>query len=168
MSKPHKHVEVIKVWADGKEIEWSWEGRDWMPVKNNCPSWEEMLHYRVKPEPPAKVYPGTEMSDEDLHCAFNGNRFQGLTPAPFDWGARFLANEAIKRAIDSKQVVTMADHHDAIQALGQAMKGVEIARHAARDLAIAEAVRAWYERQWPMIAISDAFPNLDAIVAGVK
>ncbi len=32
MTKPHKHAELIKAWADGAEIEW-FDGRTWRVVR---------------------------------------------------------------------------------------------------------------------------------------
>lgn len=58
---------------------------------------------------PAPVYPETKMTDEELQIAFNGNRFSGLFPPPFDWCARFLANAALRHAIDAGQLVEPGD-----------------------------------------------------------
>ena len=46
--KPHKHAELIKLWADGAEIEYEYDGR-WTPVEP--PAWETSVQYRIKPEP---------------------------------------------------------------------------------------------------------------------
>jgi hypothetical protein len=48
MNKPHKHAEVIKAWADGKEIEYYYEGK-WTTCYR--PIWDNLTPYRVKPEP---------------------------------------------------------------------------------------------------------------------
>lgn len=48
MNKPHKHAEVIKAWADGKEIECYYNDQ-WMTC--NTPLWGEGTEYRIKPEP---------------------------------------------------------------------------------------------------------------------
>lgn len=49
--KPHKHAELIKVWADGVEIqkEWITKGRDHLWIDDPHPSWHEDTNYRVKP-----------------------------------------------------------------------------------------------------------------------
>lgn len=47
MNTPHKHAELIKQWADGKEIEDYYSGR-WS-LSNN-PSWNDAIMYRVKAE----------------------------------------------------------------------------------------------------------------------
>ena len=48
--KPHKHVEIIKAWADGAQIEvLSKKDREWNDVVT--PLWRLDREYRVKPEP---------------------------------------------------------------------------------------------------------------------
>lgn len=49
MSKPHKHAEVIKAWADGASIQLLSSNNKWVDVIN--PEWLEDIEYRVKPEP---------------------------------------------------------------------------------------------------------------------
>jgi len=50
MGTPHKHAEVIKAWADGKQIEFlAPNSGNWVTVGWN-PSWDEGCAYRVKPE----------------------------------------------------------------------------------------------------------------------
>ena len=48
MRKPHKHAEVIKAWADGKEIQlYSVNQKIWL----DCDSrWFDEHEYRIKPE----------------------------------------------------------------------------------------------------------------------
>ena len=49
MSKPHKHAELIKAWADGAQIERYFEATDeW--VHHKTPAWSESSVYRVKPK----------------------------------------------------------------------------------------------------------------------
>jgi hypothetical protein len=54
--KPHKHAELIKVWADGTEIEQACRNGIgeilWYPFKGD---WQEHYEYRIKPEPKPKV-----------------------------------------------------------------------------------------------------------------
>lgn len=45
---PHKHVKLIKAWADGAEIEFIRHDNDWEPVIN--PSWSPGISYRIKPD----------------------------------------------------------------------------------------------------------------------
>jgi len=49
MSKPHKHADVIKAWADGIEIEYNY-GDGWFPAPPN-PAWCLSTEYRVKKVP---------------------------------------------------------------------------------------------------------------------
>jgi len=53
--KPHKHCELIKAWADGKQIEIKYDGiwTDW--VFSESPRWLEKQEYRIKPEPKPDV-----------------------------------------------------------------------------------------------------------------
>jgi hypothetical protein len=53
MGKPHKHVELIKAWADGATIQFkdfTWDGKAvWIDLVQ--PAWTEDVDYRIKPEP---------------------------------------------------------------------------------------------------------------------
>ena len=64
MTKPHKHAEAIKAWADGKQIQWAEPicptssdplapgTPDWKDVPLDIPpTWSGSLLFRVKPEP---------------------------------------------------------------------------------------------------------------------
>ena len=64
MSKPHKHAELIKAWADGAEIQrytkvlsGSAKGGtvEWIWVSSPKPSWKETDEYRIKPKEKQKV-----------------------------------------------------------------------------------------------------------------
>lgn len=53
--KPHKHAELIKAWADGAEIEFlnDYTGK-WININNEKEPyviWNELVQYRIKPEP---------------------------------------------------------------------------------------------------------------------
>lgn len=48
MNKPHKHAEIIKAWADGAEIEFSYGNEKWHQIDK--PTWDPFIKYRVKPE----------------------------------------------------------------------------------------------------------------------
>lgn len=161
MSTPHKHTEVIRKFADGATIEYrTHSGMGWTTLAE--PHFDREFEYRVKPETPAKVYPVTGLSDEDLAMVFHTS--DGLTTIE---GLHHVANAALRHAIDANQVITMDEHHDAIQTLGQAMKGVEIVRHAARDMAIAEAVRDACLNARYTIPGPDSV-DLRGVIAGVK
>lgn len=55
MSKPRKHAELIKAWADGAEIEVLNDEQRWEALKNR-PMWYEDMQYRIKPEPKPDVF----------------------------------------------------------------------------------------------------------------
>jgi hypothetical protein len=55
MSQPHKHAELIKVWADGAEIEYlPSESTRWRLVTSPC--WDGKGDYRIKPKPDVVRY----------------------------------------------------------------------------------------------------------------
>lgn len=62
MTKPHKHAEIIKQWADGAQIEF-FENVNNMWLSQQSPLWSEHLNYRVKPVPPEPVYPQSTLTD---------------------------------------------------------------------------------------------------------
>jgi hypothetical protein len=54
MTKPNKHAELIKAWADGAEIEVKYPNAvSWTFVQ--YPKWTESLEYRVKPVRPKEI-----------------------------------------------------------------------------------------------------------------
>lgn len=118
MSK-HKHAEVIKQWADGAEIEVRMPGSSWR--YSDSPLWCQQNEYRVKP---SKVYPVTQMMDIELQAAVDipGQSVLGR--------AKNIANAALRHACDTGQVVPIGE----IVVMGRESR-------AARDMAIAEAVR---------------------------
>jgi hypothetical protein len=48
MKTPHIHADIIKAWADGAEIESSFDGYVWGLIAE--PGWHEDVGYRIKPE----------------------------------------------------------------------------------------------------------------------
>lgn len=97
MGKPHIHAEVIKAWADGKEIQYSHvHTRGWVDLKDLCPQWFEEIKYRIKPEP---KYPETRMDGADLHEIYMKD--QG---PPWE-SMLVVANAAIRRAIEDGDVI---------------------------------------------------------------
>ena len=119
MGQPNKHAELIKLWAEGADVEQK-------VFKINAPSsggislspdfwadfdgkWRDDMQYRIKPEPPK--YPQTKMTDGQLKRAFhaaNGETQKG-------W--RGIANAAITRAIEDGDVVPAA----MLEKVGQAV-----------------------------------------------
>lgn len=98
MTKPHKHAELIKAWADGAEIE-RYYVMHWAPV--DYPSWHPETEFRIKPE---RVFPKTTLSwlqltrlmwpDLDLGLSAH----EGLSSL---YGPKFqvIADEVIKQYI---------------------------------------------------------------------
>lgn len=58
--KPHKHAEVLRAIADGKEVEYL-SGGDWLPMKTANPIGAHYLDWRVKPgkKPDIVLYAST-------------------------------------------------------------------------------------------------------------
>lgn len=50
MGTPHIHAEIIKAWADGKQIQWQDSVGTWRNVNEQHPIWCTDTAYRVKPE----------------------------------------------------------------------------------------------------------------------
>lgn len=130
---------------------------------------------------PERMYPETQMTDAELCTSVPTMHKINQSPSACEQfildGFRSLANAALRHAIDAKQVITTDEHLDALMALGQNMKGVEIKRHAARDMAIAEAVRNCarnnFHSPFENLVGSHAYGrisniNLAAIIATVK
>jgi hypothetical protein len=158
---PHVHAEVIKAWASGEQIQMRTSPAEkWRDMTLTHPHWD-VAEYRIKPE---KVYPATQMGHFELARAFMP-RIDGVWSSE---AAKNIANAALRHAIDAGQIITMADHQDALLTLADNLRGVEIARHAARDMAIAVAVRDAVRGE-----CQDAFgcvgdPNLQAVIDGAR
>lgn len=52
METPHKHAELIKLWAEGAQIEFNAMGH-WSSIEK--PSWRDDFEYRIKPAPTPDV-----------------------------------------------------------------------------------------------------------------
>lgn len=157
MGQPHKHVEVIKAWADGAEIEWREVGDSWRPART--PPFLDQIEYRIKPEPPAKVYPQTRMTQSDYNAAINTFAHVGTCTS--------IANAALRHAIDNNQVITVADHKAEMEKLSLGLRDYQLERHAARDMAIARAVEEVYCKLVPHKTPNSDY-YLECIIATVK
>lgn len=49
MTKPHKHADVIKAWADGAKIQF-YNCGCWCDVDTKNPCWYDTVEYRIKPK----------------------------------------------------------------------------------------------------------------------
>lgn len=56
MGEKHIHADVIKAWADGKDIEYSYDGTSWYYTEG--PTWTESVKYRVREEAVYKEFEG--------------------------------------------------------------------------------------------------------------
>jgi hypothetical protein len=70
MTKPNKHAELIKAWADGAEIQVKYEtAPDWATIDN--PRWSNNLQYRIKPNRPKEIekilYLYLDIEKNELH-----------------------------------------------------------------------------------------------------
>lgn len=63
MNKPHKHAELIKVWADGAVIQYKTEEGAWKDVYPYNPVWDIFTEYRIKPEDSDIENYGIEVGD---------------------------------------------------------------------------------------------------------
>lgn len=154
MNKPHKHAEVIKAWAENSDVTIQYRnigGSAWFDIDTaGDPTWNVNWEYRVKPTPPAKVYPVTGMSYDECVAAYNNGNHSVMA----------IANAALRHAIDSDQVVPMAD----VLTLARELRPRE---RTARDLAIAEAVLSACQNARFTIPGFDGI-DLPAIIATVK
>ena len=55
MGKPHKHAELIKLWADGAEIQWRWGHINDEWETTTTPHWQSDCEFRIKPQPKPDV-----------------------------------------------------------------------------------------------------------------
>ena len=101
----HKHAELIKQWADGAIIQWSFANSiEWSDVKNNTPSWDDYLQYRVKP--PEPKWPETTMTYEQMresYYVYGRDHYEHSS-----WhsdAAKNLANAAIAHACETGHLV---------------------------------------------------------------
>lgn len=93
--KPHKHAELIKLWADGNKIQWRGSNNDmeWMDIAPIW--WDEDKEYRVKPAAPK--WPQTTMTQDDLWSQIDNVRNAPTLEA--------FANMVIARSCEDGHVV---------------------------------------------------------------
>lgn len=120
---------------------------------------------------PAKVYPESTMNPEQMADEFADEQDRNA-PGAYKRGLTRVANAVLRHAIDAGQVILKADA-DAVMAELSKSVADELASRAARDMAVAEAVRdATY------VKVMNCHPghegtvvrqlDLAAIIAGVK
>jgi hypothetical protein len=65
--QPHVHAEVIKAWAMGEQIQFSFNGTEWEDCNlPTGPNWDIRTLYRVKPKPQKNIelYASAELEKE--------------------------------------------------------------------------------------------------------
>lgn len=134
---PHVHAGVIKAWADDPSlaVEWRYGGNKWSPC-DAMPAWDLANEYRVKPALPARVYPVTGMTVQQL--------VDVAREAPGQYLNSYIeiAHAALRHAIDAGTVLTLADHQAAIAAFGVRLRDAA----SGREMAIVEAVMVRVQR----------------------
>jgi hypothetical protein len=142
--KAHKHAAVIKAWAEGSAIEWRFgESEEWRPLNNNEPRFDEMLQYRVKPaQPRMEITNGGALNEagwliiENLPAPVPGHIFNNI---------KMPLKAAIELWLEKQTEFDLQDR-------------------AARDLAIAEAVReACVTAATPIAGYPQAYQALNGI-----
>lgn len=126
---------------------------------------------------PTKAYPITSMTFDELAIVHNAQ--MDSTPNEFARSVRAIANAALRHAVDAGQVVPKGEHEATLHRLGDQLKDITLGDRAARDMAIAEAVRAAAVSQFDAAVNCLAFLkathvakqigeiDLSAIIAGV-
>lgn len=117
----------------------------------------------------------TKMTDKDLNIAGNPNQeYSGRWCVE----ARNVANAAIVRALADEQVITLSDHMSSLKARFDELYAQQAAQRAARDMAVAQAVREACAREATKVfekrtkemqlCTMPLLVDLTAVVTGVK
>ena len=61
-----KLLPIIQAFAEGKDIEYSYDGEHW--ESTNTPSWDENAMYRIKAEPKYRPFKTKEECWDEMHC----------------------------------------------------------------------------------------------------
>lgn len=118
---PQKHAEVIKAWADGKQIQAKMDGAlEWRDVNIKDESTPAFCYpgcdWRIKPE---KDYPETQMTPDAIAAALasaihsDSQVAKQISELGREWG-RKLINAGLRAAIDAGQVVS-SDAYEEVQ-----------------------------------------------------
>lgn len=66
--KPHKHAEVLRAIADGKEVEYYKEHlEEWCTDVDTNPLWHSYLKWRIKPEPKPPIVVEEHIHFSEVH-----------------------------------------------------------------------------------------------------
>lgn len=92
--QPHVHAEVIKAWAMGEQIQFSFNGTEWEDCNlPTGPNWDIRTLYRVKPKPPKNIelYANAEMyKGTDISYATSANELVG------NFSTKFITTDNLK------------------------------------------------------------------------
>ncbi len=107
-NKKHIHYDMIVQWVANPSRVVQYDvfntvsgEEDWYDCPANSPTWNPLKRYRFKPEEPERVFPTTNMTDDDLievYC-----QADALCSAD---QYRAIANEAVKRYILEQENTT--------------------------------------------------------------
>lgn len=122
MSKPHKHAEIIKAWADGAQLERRLPSEKYWYTCHN-PTWHEDEEYRVK-------YP--TLDADDVQRIANKHAISVVA-------TMLIIGDVLHAVIDKNRVVPIAE-------VREVARNMHKAERAARDMAIAEAVKSFCEK----------------------
>lgn len=83
MKTPHKHVELIKQWADGNTIQYFNYRNEWVDCSLH-PNWDSKVIYRVKPEPKPDYskFIGIFKHKQDSTCNHTDGVYSSLRSIP--------------------------------------------------------------------------------------
>lgn len=121
--KPHVHAKEIRALADGLDIQSFDSACGW--YDDSHPGFFADRQYRVKPE---KVYPTTQMTGAELQHAWNV-----AASTSHEEVCRWLANAALKHAIERQQVIPMPE-------VQEVARNLNAEQHKKELQAVAEAV----------------------------
>lgn len=112
--KPHVHQALIIQWANGAKIQYR-KPDELVWKDSDTPAWVEDYEYRVKPVEPERVYPETKLTGKEawrIYKSIFGSPESGLI---------YVANAAVRHAIDAGQVVTR-DEFDKLAAINATLR----------------------------------------------
>ena len=93
---PHVHTEVIKAWADGQDVEWSFDGYEWSTANLNSGeilSWSPKVKYRVKPKSPKVI---ELYANAGLYKGSNTALYSNNIYVVGDFSDRFIPTDNLK------------------------------------------------------------------------
>jgi len=90
---PHVHAEVIKQWAAGEQIQFSFNNTEWRDCTNNAPTWDIRNFYRIKPKPPKVI---ELYANAALYKGSNTEFYNNNIYVVGDFSASFIPTDNLK------------------------------------------------------------------------